>query len=63
MSEYVVKLIVLILILTLQHKYHTKIDEMIEKTSASMRLQLVGKLLSVLGKQTELNSDCACASG
>ena len=33
-----------------QHKYHTKIDDMIEKTSANMRVQLVAKLVSVLGK-------------
>jgi len=33
-----------------KHKYHTKIDDMIEKTSANMRVQLVAKLVSVLEK-------------
>ena len=33
-----------------QHKYHTKIDEQIEKTSANMRLLLVGKLVQVMEK-------------
>ncbi|XP_023334053.1 calcium-dependent secretion activator [Eurytemora carolleeae] len=33
-----------------KHKYHTKIDEMIERTSSNMRIQLVGKLISVLDK-------------
>jgi len=32
------------------HKYHTKIDDMIERTSANMRDQLVTKLVSVLDK-------------
>ena len=33
-----------------QHKYHTKIDDQIEKTSGQMRLLLVAKLVSVLDK-------------
>ena len=33
-----------------QHKYHTKIDDLIEKTMISMRTALVGKLISVLEK-------------
>ena len=33
-----------------QHKYHTKIDDQIEKTSANMRVLLIGKLVSVLEK-------------
>ena len=33
-----------------QHKYHTKIDEQIEKTSFNMRSKLVGKLITVLEK-------------
>jgi len=32
------------------HKYHTKIDEQIEKTSFNMRSKLVGKLITVLEK-------------
>jgi len=32
------------------HKYHTKIDDQIEKTSANMRLLLISKLISVLEK-------------
>jgi len=32
------------------HKYHTKIDDLIEKTMVSMRTALVGKLISVLEK-------------
>ena len=31
-----------------QHKYHTKIDDLIEKTLVSMKSGLVGKLTSVL---------------
>ena len=31
-----------------QHKYHTKIDDLIEKAMNSMRVVLVGKLISVL---------------
>ena len=34
----------------MQHKYHTKIDDLIEKTMVSMRTALVGKLISVLEK-------------
>jgi len=33
-----------------KHKYHTKIDDQIEKTSGQMRLLLVAKLVSVLDK-------------
>jgi hypothetical protein len=33
-----------------QHKYHTKIDDLIEKTSGNMRLGLIAKLISVLDK-------------
>ena len=33
-----------------QHKYHTKIDDQIEKTSTNMRVLLIGKLISVLEK-------------
>ena len=33
-----------------QHKYHTKIDDQIEKTSANMKVLLIGKLISVLEK-------------
>ena len=33
-----------------QHKYHTKIDDQIEKTSGNMRVLLIGKLISVLEK-------------
>ena len=36
--------------LVMQHKYHTKIDDLIEKTMVSMRTALVGKLISVLEK-------------
>ena len=36
--------------LLFQHKYHTKIDEQIEKTSFNMRSKLVGKLITVLEK-------------
>lgn len=32
----------------LQHQYHTKIDDLIERTSSSMTQGMVGKLLSVL---------------
>ena len=32
----------------MQHKYHTKIDDLIEKTLNSMRVNLVAKLVSVL---------------
>ena len=32
----------------MQHKYHTKIDDLIDKTLQSMRANLVGKLTSVL---------------
>ena len=32
----------------LQHKYHTKIDELIERTLVSMKSSLVAKLTSVL---------------
>jgi len=32
------------------HKYHTKIDDQIEKTSFNMRMLLIGKLVSVLEK-------------
>ncbi len=31
-----------------QHKYHTKIDDLIEKTLVSMKANLVGKLIQVL---------------
>ena len=31
-----------------QHKYHTKIDDLIERTMNNMRAGLVGKLASVL---------------
>jgi len=34
----------------LQHKYHTKIDDHIEKTSGHMRTRLIAKLTSVLEK-------------
>ena len=34
----------------MQHKYHTKIDDQIEKTSANMRSLLCGKLSSVMEK-------------
>ena len=34
----------------MQHKYHTKIDEHIEKTSHNMRSKLVAKLITVLEK-------------
>ena len=37
----------------LQHKYHTKIDDLIEKTLANMKVGLVQKLLSVLNKVLE----------
>jgi hypothetical protein len=37
-----------LLLLSLQHKYHTKIDDLIEKTLCSMRANLVAKLVSVL---------------
>ena len=33
-----------------QHKYHSKIDDSIEKTSTNMRLRLCGKLITVLEK-------------
>merc|ERR1712079_780073 len=33
-----------------KHKYHSKIDEHIEKTSLNMRSKLVAKLISVLEK-------------
>ena len=36
--------------LLFQHKYHSKIDDSIEKTSTNMRLRLCGKLITVLEK-------------
>jgi hypothetical protein len=36
-----------------KHKYHTKIDDLIEKTLANMKVGLVQKLLSVLNKVLE----------
>ena len=33
-----------------QHKYHSKIDDSIEKTSQNMRHRLCGKLITVLEK-------------
>ena len=37
-----------ILFLFFQHKYHTKIDELIERTLVNMKSGLVAKLTSVL---------------
>ena len=37
----------------MQHKYHTKIDDLIEKTLSNMKVGLVQKLLSVLNKVLE----------
>ena len=37
----------------MQHKYHTKIDDLIERTLANMKVGLVSKLLSVLSKVLE----------
>lgn len=34
--------------LIFQHQYHTKIDDIIEKTNANMVQGLIGKLMSVL---------------
>lgn len=31
-----------------QHKYHTKIDELIERTMTSMKVALIAKFVSVL---------------
>ncbi len=32
----------------MQYKYHTKIDDLIERTLTNMKLGLIGKLISVL---------------
>lgn len=36
------------LLFYLQHQYHTKIDDLIEKTSASMSQGMISKLVAVL---------------
>lgn len=36
------------LLFVLQHQYHTKIDDMIEKTSTGMTQGMIAKLVSVL---------------